>query len=415
MAVKGLGVRLKRLSLIAFFVPLFAWSQQGPQLRMAQVQSNRPSSSPGASRAQAPVLIGVSTLPDDDREAVWDKKNLKATWRLALSGSRREDSLANRRTGSSFAAILNSTYDLTSFVNLTVNPRAYFQNGHVQADSAKNGKSNALELSEASANLHWDEALQFSVGALNQTRDLSGLVVDDLAFPAARLTLQAGATTESYAALVGQTAVPTSSSLTTNSRDFEKTPSFTSGGVKSQAKLGAFTLKARAMYFEFRDLPTGIATDAAVLGNTTVQGPAAGISEFAYDYRGTEGGLGARLDFNKSFGLEIDASGIKNDGAPSELSQGYTVFTKADLWVGSVKWSPSFEYFNVQPDASVAYYSSSSYQTNRVGYETGLALQYKKIFRLSLSGGERDVLFETPSQSRERFFSLSMETVDAPL
>jgi hypothetical protein len=114
-------------------------------------------------------------------------------------------------------------------------------------------------------------------------------------------------------------------------------------------------------------------------------------------------------------GFEIEANGVKNAGAPSEMSQGYTVFTKADLWFGAVKWSPSFEYFNVQPDASVAYYSSPIYQTNRVGYETGLSLQYKKIFRFSMSGGERDVLFESTSQSRERFFSLSLETLDAPL
>ncbi len=367
--------------------------------------------------AQAPVgLTGQTTLSPDDNEQAWDRKNLKATWRLSIGAARKEDALANRKTGSSFSAIVNSNYDLTSFLNLTVNPRVYFQNGHVQSDSAKYGKSNILELSEASVNLHAGEGAQFSIGALNQTRDLSGLLVDDLAFPAARLTLQTGASSESYAALVGQSAVPTSSSLTTNSRDFEKTPSFTSGGVKTQLKLQSLTLRARAMYFEYRDLPSGIATDSALLGNSTAaSGPSAGISEFYYDYRGTEGGLSARLDLSKSLGLEIEANGIKNVGAPSEMSQGYTVFTKADLWSGAIKWSPSFEYFHVQPDASVAYYSSPTYQTNRVGYETGLSLQYKKIFRFGMSGGERDVLFESTSQSRERFFSLSLETLDAPL
>jgi hypothetical protein len=345
----------------------------------------------------------------------WNRGDLTTSWALSLGASRYEDALAKQKTQTTFGLSMKFDYNLTSFLNLKINPRAQSANGHVQSDSATSGKTSSLEVGEASVNLHDGSWIRFSVGALNQSDLFTSMLVDDLAFPAARLSLQVGKESETFGGFFAQAAVPTSSSLTTNSKDYEKTPSFNSAGLQGQWKVQDFTLKSQASYFEYRDLPSGIATDSAPLGNTTIGGDLSPASEFSYEYRGAEAMLGLRYEFARRMAIELSGTAIRNDGAPSDLNQATRLRAALDWITGSVKWTPKVETFRIEPDAVVAYYNSSKYETNRVGYATGLDLQYKRVFKVSFSGGERDVVFESASQSRERFIALSLETLDAVL
>ena len=370
--------------------------------------------------SQAHALMTDSMLitqPIPVGESEWSRKNLNASWAVSLDAKHADDEFANQKTQSSVGLKFNFGYDLTSFLNMQVNPRVTSRNGYIQAaDSASAPKASSIDINEASANLHDKEWVQLSLGALNQSEQFSSLLIDsDLAFPALRLAVNVGEKAKSYAGLYAEAAVPTSSSLTTNSKDFEKTPSFTAAGLRGKLNSQGWTLKGRASYFEYRDLPTTVATDSTVLGNTPLNTPQSASNEFLYEYRGVEGGLSTRLDVNRNLGFEVEGSAVQNQAAPSGLNQAYSAKAKMDLWTRQLKWTPSFEYFDLQPDSVVAYYNSDAYQTNRVGYLAGIALQYHKMFKVEFKGGERDVAFETATQSRERFFSLTLETLNALL
>ena len=369
---------------------------------------------------QAQALMSDSVLitqPIPVGESEWSRKNLTATWGLAMDAKHADDEQANQKTQSTLGLRLNFGYDLTSFLNLQINPRVNSRNGYIQAaDSANTPKGSSIDVAEASTNLHDKEWVQLSLGALNQSDQFSSLLIDsELAFPAARLAFNVGEKTHSFAGIYAEAAVPTSSSLTTNSKDFEKTPSFTAAGLRGKLNAQGWTLKARANYFEYRDLPTTVATDSSVLGNSSSTNSQSASNEFLYDYHGLESGLSTRLDVNRNLGFEVEGNYIQNQAAPTGLNQGYNAKAKMDIWTRQLKWTPSFEYFDLQPDSAVAYYNSSDYQTNRVGYLAGIALQYHKMFKVEFKGGERDVAFETATQSRERFFSLTLETLNANL
>lgn len=390
-------VRLSLLSLLLLFAGT-ASAQSSPRPREAGGAASSLVTSPRAPTAPA------------------GRKDLNATWSAALGGMRSEDALSNQQTQAVFSLTLNARYDLTPFLNLRVVPRAYSKNGHIQSDSATTGKSSGFDILEASTTLHDDEWIELSFGALNGSGYLSGLLVDeDLAFPALRAGLQAGTRDGSYAGLFAEAAVPTSSSLTTNSRDYERTPSFTAGGLRARWKERGFSVGSRLAFFEYKNLPTGVATDSAVLGNTPALIDQTPFNEFAHEYRGLEGGANLRWEPTRSLGFEVGADGARNEAAPSGLNQAYVARGQVDLWTGPVKWSPRAEYFRVEPDAVVAYYNDWAYQANRVGYSGGLEIQYKRLFRTRFSGGERDVLFENTTQSRERFIAFSLETLDAVL
>lgn len=360
-----------------------------------------------------------SSRPDFENEE-FSAQNLQANWYVSLGGKRNQDALSNQKTEANFSINLNASYDLTSFLNLKASPRLYFRNGNVQSDSATSGKDNTVELAEASANFHYDEMVQFSLGALNQGRHFSRMFIDDIAFPAANLSLQLGTAgtaekKESFAALSVQSAIPTSSTLTTNSRDYEKTPTLSMIGTQGQVVWENWSLNPRLNYFEYKNLPSTVASDSGVLGNSVrrLSDDTSSAAEFLYPYQGFEGGLVTRYDATRNLGFHLAGHFSENTAAPKNLAQASTFQLGMDYWMGSLKWTPSFEYFKIAPDAAVAYYNEALYETNRVGYQGGLALQYKKIFVIALKGGERDVVFESATQSREHFYSLALETLHA--
>ncbi|MFN7906182.1 MAG: hypothetical protein ACK5P5_13460, partial [Pseudobdellovibrionaceae bacterium] len=239
----------------------------------------------------------------------------------------------------------------------------------------------------------------------------SQLLFSDLAFPAVRIKAQMGLEEESNAALYFQSAVPSSTSTTPNSQESEKTPSLISTGFSTNLKYQGFTAKLRATYFKFSNLPSGIAKDSGLNGNTTVGSNTNPGSEFLYEFEGQEGGINTEFNLTRNFSTEIFGHMVRNQKAPQTLNQGFTVGTALNMTHRKSRWSPSFEYYRIEPDAAVAYFNDSNYQTNRIGYSTGLKYQYKKQFSIKASGGERNVIFESASQYRERFYSLTLETL----
>lgn len=335
-------------------------------------------------------------------------------WSLELGLKRYEDALANQKKQSQFRFKIDSELELTPFLKAQIKPRLYYQNGFSQDETATTGKASNLEIAEASATLHYQNQQGIAFGAINQAKLHNSLLMDDIAFPAIHgfTTLSITDRVKLGASALG--AVPTSSSLTTNTKDFEKQPSFSSAGFSAEySQSNQLNVLAKFQYFEFKNLTTQVATDSALLGNTTKSNQSDSIYEFNYEYKGYEAQLSADVLITQNFGITQELAGVKNTQVPEELSTATLSKTTLRYTLATLTYLPSFEFYQIAPDSTVAFYAG--HQTNRIGYFAGLGLQYKDLFKVSVSGGERDVLFESQTQSRERVIKLNLETLDAAI
>jgi hypothetical protein len=393
-----------------FKLPFFVLFLAGMGLSLqAQAQTSKP-------KAKSQTKMRVSSLNTETGKLPQAKVDTKKAiqWKIGLGAQREQDAFSNQSLQTQFSVGLKADYELTNFMYLLVEPRGLFLNGNVQSPSATSPKSSQFEVVEASANLHNEKALELSLGALNQQKTSSSLLLGDLAFPAARTLGRYEFLPGNSFTLFAQYAVPTSATLSTNSKDFERTPSLTTAGWLSEGRMGSFVASTSGQYFEYKDIPSSVAGDSALLGNTTTSSSTSSTNDFVYLYRGYDVQLVSSLEFNPQLSIGVKGQWIRNLGAPSNLSDGYSAKVLSTYKTSTLGITPFYEYFRIAPDATIAYYNSSLYQTNRIGSMGGLSLQYKKLFTVSASGGIRDALFESAVQTRENFYTLKLETLYAP-
>lgn len=365
-----------------------------------------------AANSRAVVPNQGSTQEKLRKENPEDKAKYRLFWSMQMGGQVVRDELANQRTQASAALNFGLDYDFTEYFSLMLNPRVNFRNGHVQAATSSNGRENSLELINAAANLSDKNYYLISAGALDLTAVHSSLLVAST-FPAVRLQVSTGDQSEFSASAIGIAAVPSSATMTSNSRDYDKTPSFGSAGVRLNYRSEMLDALLQVSQFQYRDIPLNVSTDSSFLGNTPLGSETSPQSEFRYQFQGVEARTGVALPLTRRFRYRMQFSYVQNQQAPTGYNQGYMFSNEADVvWNSRWMFMPYFAYFRVDPDATVANYNDSMTTTNRIGYAGGLTLQYQRRFRIGVLTGEREVLFLRSSQARERFMSLTLETLN---
>lgn len=343
------------------------------------------------------------------------EKAYKLSWSTKLSGGLVQDDLSNNRSQAGLIFRLGFDYQLTSIFSLELDPRFRFTNGYIQSATPSNGRENLVELQNAAAVLSDRNYFSLSAGILDLENDHSSLLVEN-SFPALRTWLSTGDDSLVSLKLSALTAVPSSASQTNNSSDLEKTPQFTSAGLGLKANSSSFTGLLQASYFQYRDLPLSISNDSVLIGNTGFTSTNTSQSEFQYEFEGLEARLEMTWQMSRSFKYTLKTAGLKNNKAPEKKNQAYLIDNIAEVQVSrNYALIPRFQFFRSESDATVANYNDSGITTNRIGYRGSLALQYQRLFKVGLGGGERAVLIESPSQDRERFIHLTLETLDAAL
>jgi|GEM_PF-4354537 len=334
-------------------------------------------------------------------------------WSLGLGMSRYENTLADRKTQASFQGNILFNYSLNDSLKIKIQPKLNFKNGYVQNYSASAADSTSITFSEASTTFHSSNQIFLTLGAVNQQDQLSSFMMDELAFPAAVFKARSKPIGRALA-ITGMAAIPTSSTLSTQSKDSEKTPSLFAGGLSWEASDSELPAKAQAMYFKFSELPARVANDSSLIGNTISNTSGGDNSRFLYGYEGIDLSLQVELPFSKQFSGKLVAAGIENHQAPKGLNRAWTIKGQFNIYQHEDLWSPYLEFFRAEADATVAHYMDPAYQTNRIGYRGGLEYSYKSTFKLKFSGGLREVLLESASQSRDQFASIGLETPYAP-
>lgn len=366
------------------------------------------------SSAKAGNSQGLNTLTVKKTEADSNKK-FKGTWRIRLEGKRGEDQF-NQRSTVDFMIFTNLTYQPVDLFSFNFAPNFRYLNGYAQTQNKTDTNESKFFVRNASADLNAADIFEASVGALDQSYMHHSILLDEIAFPAARMGLSTNKKNDLVVGALAETAIATSSSLSTQTKEAEKTPTFNSAGVFAKAKYSAFEGGLSVQAWQFDNLPMSLATESGLAGNTTRAVTGGTDQVFVYNYKGIEAFGNAKVRFNNRIALGLQGAYVKNDEAPQGLNQGTWSRAFADYHI-TRNWmiTPAYEFFRIEPDAAVAGYNSSYHYTNAVGYRAGLGVEFKRTVRVSVHSGEKDVMFITPSQQRERFWNLKLETLDVAI
>lgn len=353
----------------------------------------------------------ISTaLPEAKKES-----KFSAEWRLRLSGSDMHDEQSQSKVVD-IRAEIKAKYLLSSSLQLDIQPTLRLQSGQTQSVDGADKPENKITLNQAAAHYLPFQGFRLSAGALNQRHMHTQLLMDNLAFPAARMEglLKYGNFKTSLAV---ESAIPTSTSLSTNTKELEPTPSLNSAALKLnwQASKNLYW-KTTAGYFVFNNLPSAVAQQSRLLGNEVDK-----ISDAQYVFMNKYEGIQASTEFEfpvlSALDINIGGEYLINQKATSDNNQAYRFFANSEIHLTkNMGLIIGGSYFSVAPEAAVAYFNATGFETNRVGYAAESALSFNKEgFLVGLKYVDAEVMFANTVQSREKTLFIKLETFYADL
>lgn len=343
------------------------------------------------------------------------RSRFSADWRLRLSGSEVKDEQSQAKTVD-LRTDIKAKYLLNSSLHLDIQPSLRLQAGQNQSLDGADPSESKIYLYQAAAHYRPVSFLRASAGALNQRTMHTGLLVDAIAFPAARA--EALIKTESTKSMIAfETAIPTSTSLSTSSKELEATPSLNSALIKTALELDSkLEGKISLGYFVYNNLPSTIAQKSGLLGNEIFKISEANYA-FAYKYEGLEATAEIQIPMTSAIDFIAGAEYLVNQKAPSDVNKAVVYFSRASIHLSKNKdFIVGGSYFIVAPESAVSYFNASAFETNRLGYTAETSLAFKKDgFILGLKYTDAEVMYATTIQSREKTLLIKLETFYANL
>lgn len=337
-------------------------------------------------------------------------KKFSAEWRLRMSGEDYHDEQSQSKIFT-LKTDLKAKYQLHSSLLVDLQPTLRLQSGATQFVEGADRAENKIALTQAALVYRPFSSTRVSAGAMNQSYMHSSLLVDEIAFPAARaeFLLTRGML---LSALALESAIPTSASLSTNTRELEPTPSLNTVALKVHIQ-GSKDLFCRLTggYFIFNNLPSAVAQESRLLGNEV-----AVISDaqyaFSYKFEGVEAKMEFSIPLTAGLNFVGGAEYLVNQKAPSELNTAYVYMVGAEFFFNKdLGYEIQGGAFSVAPEAAVSYFNANRFETNRNGYAIHNFLDFKNLgFRVGLQYQESDVMFTNSIQSRDQKVILKLET-----
>jgi hypothetical protein len=337
--------------------------------------------------------------------------DVESSWKLGLSGANAQDSQSTNQYVS-FGLDTKTKYWADRDLFLNFDALVKFENGSFQSLEGEKKNESGLRLQEVGA--HWLLAnpLLLSVGALNQATNHSDLLFDDQAFPAVRAQVKLFKSGTGLTSLELEQAIPTSSSLNTNTRATESTPRFLSASLSFNYETFNYFWNTRVGAYSFDNLPSSVAYQSGLRGNT-VNSLTETESLFSYEFAGLDAESSLRVPVMRGWDFTGAVSYLKNNKAPTTSNSAYALTAGSEFFfVGQKSWDLSMTGFRIESDAAVAYFNSDSFfNTNRIGYNLKSYMNFRKRhFRVGVSYTEAEVIYLNPVQSREKSLMLMLET-----
>lgn len=356
--------------------------------------------------SQDQVQTQISTsLPKKKEE------KFQADWRLRMAGQDFKDEQSQAKYVD-LRLDLRSKYLLTSSLSLDLQPSIRLVSGQAQTIDGADKMENKILLNQAAAHYTPFNNLRLSAGALNQKFMHTGLLVDEIAFPAARLV--GSMKTEAFeTGLALETAIPTSTSLSTNTKELEATPSLNTAAllVKWQANKDTFW-KTNIGYFMYNNLPSSVAQQSLLLGNMKISNASDAQYSFLNKFQGIEASTELQIPVSTRLDLIAQVEYLHNDKVASEDADAIKYLIGTNIQMSrNLDWTIKAAYFSVAPEAAVAYFNARNYETNRVGYGAETYFSFKKEgFKLGVQYKDAEVMYANPVQSREKAVTIKLET-----
>lgn len=341
---------------------------------------------------------------------------IESLWNMGLTGVSSQDT----DTASQFVGFgLNSKtkYSLNSDLVLNFEALLKFENGHFQSLDGQRKNESGLTLREAGAHAFTTSPLSFSAGALNTSTNHSALLMGGAAFPALRAQLKIFELHDTQSRLDLQQAIPTSSSLSSDSEDAQALPQFLSASLSLNHQSSAYYWKNRLGVFRFDHLPRAVAKLSEARGNTVLP-VTEQESTFAYEYAGMDAESSLRVPVMRGWDFLAGGAYLQNTKAPKNSNRAYSMTAGSEFYfVGQKSLEIALTGFRIESDAAVAAFNSAKYFfTNRQGYSFESYLNFRKSqFRVGFSYSEADLIYLNPFQNREKSLMLLLETFYAKI
>ena len=239
---------------------------------------------------------------------------------------------------------------------------------------------NQMSLYEAYVEAKPVSFFSIQVGSLNQAKLDDEILLGDSSFPGLLEKFMVGGDLLS-AELRLEQAIPTATSLSTNTVDAEPMPSFFYESLVLDSKpTKGFEGRISASHFTYNDLPSVVAQTSETRGNSVNEsGP--NSTKFRYQFDGYVGGGDVRVDVHPRVALLGGGKYIINTQAPETYNQGQDAYFAVELKASpDVSVRTQANAFFLESDTAPAYWLESFYgaQTNRYGYAGSVEANFKK-------------------------------------
>lgn len=367
-----------------------------------------------AAPAENSVRINAETVKAEP----FKKENWDLYWKM-LSGGRH----LNDKTDESIAATLGVysqlEWRISSDLRFYSELKAVFNSQRMQQDVFGDDFDDGFRMREAVVMYEPLTWTSFGAGAINQTRLNSPLLIADRTFPGLFQQVYFGERDKNGVGLELQELIPTSKSFNSQRVEKEKTPFlYTATVAGAWTPTSVLTLKPQATYFQFQDLPSRVALDSALFGNTTDQGTVSN-KKFQYEFAGTSLGLETDLKISKSLTLTGGFQSVNNQRAPSAFNTGRLGSLGAKIKIGGAEIKPEVISFYNESDTSPGVYNEGKFgHNNRQGWGAKLGVDFKKLgFNIRSEFYDADVVNENKrsGQSRQQYLSIYLETTYAEI
>lgn len=359
--------------------------------------------------AQEKVFTHIKPVTETKK----DEKRIELLINPSISGNNFANELGERVQAASFGLNINFNYKLSSILDVTTSTRASMMAGQSLTRFGEGAPSNGIFLNEALVNFRPSNYTSIHAGAINQSYLGSPLLVSDTAFPGIQEKIFFKSEKFSLS-LVAEQTVPTSNTLSTKTSDREESPNFLTETIKLETQLiKQISFDVFGTLYHFSNLPSKVAADSAVLGNSQPEQAGPNTSRFTYDFNGWVAGAATRITIAPEVKLIFTGSAIENSQAPESTNHGQLISFATELALGKdLVLTPSVENFFNESDTSPAYYNSYVYgHNNRQGFAGGLVLDFPQSkFKISTKYVVSDVINETYNQGKQQYLSIKLET-----
>ncbi len=345
----------------------------------------------------------------------FEKENWDVFWKLATGGRRFND-----KTDDGVAATLGMfaqiEWRINSQLRFSSETRAIFNSQRTQQDVLGDDFEDGLRMKEAVVLFEPLSYTTFGAGAINETRLRAPLLIGDKTFPGLFQQVRFGDKANGVGFEL-QEVIPTSKSFNSQRAQKEKLPMlYTATVAGAWTPTEVITLKPQFTYFQFQDLPSRVAVESAIYGNSIEPG---GITnaQFKYDFAGTVMALESDLRIGPNLAVVGNYQVLTNNRAPRAFNVGRLGSLGVKTKIGEMELKPAYLVFYNESDASPASYNEAKLgHNNREGWGARLDMDFKRYgFNIRSEYYDADVVNSNANQSRQQYFSISLETTYAEL